>query len=230
VIPAYKKGTRLDRQGLDNRRPLAIRQRAWVGKAAQFLVRQGVSPNQVSSASIIFAAFGASAYAGSSLTGGLAKAGLLLVAAALIQLRLLCNLLDGVMAVEGGKQTPVGPLYNELPDRLADSFFLIAAGYAAGFGALGWVAALLAAMTAYVRALGGSLGAKQDFCGPMAKPHRMHALFAGSILAALLPVLPILAGTLSVIILGTAVTIFRRVRRLANLLAGKPDVCTGSGG
>jgi phosphatidylglycerophosphate synthase len=220
----------LERQGLDNRRPIAIRQRAWVGDLAEFLVRLGVSPNQVSSASIIFAAFGASAYAGSSLTAGLAKAGLLLIAAALIQLRLLCNLLDGVMAVEGGKQTPVGPLYNELPDRIADSFFLIASGYAVGLGALGWVAALLAVMTAYVRALGGSLGAKQDFCGPMAKPHRMHALFAGSILAALLPALPILAVTLSVIILGTVVTIFRRVRHLANELNGKPNAGTGSCG
>jgi hypothetical protein len=33
---------------------------------------------------------------------------------------------------------------------------------------LGWLAALLACGTAYVRVLGGALGAAQDFCGPQA--------------------------------------------------------------
>jgi phosphatidylglycerophosphate synthase len=77
--------------------------------------------------------------------------------------------------VEGGKQSPVGALYNEFPDRVADSIFLVALGYAALYPWLGWLAALLAAMTAYVRASGGSLGLAQDFRGPMAKPHRMVA-------------------------------------------------------
>lgn len=220
----------MDRKGLDNRRPLAVRQQAWVGRLAQLFIGAGIAPNQISSASIVFAALGAVAYTSASLTEGLAWAVSLLASAALIELRLLCNLLDGVMAVEGGKQTPLGTLYNEIPDRIADSLFLAAAGYAAGHGVMGWVAALLAVMTAYVRALGGSLGVSQDFCGPMAKPHRMHALCAGSVLAALLPAYPILAVTLSVIILGTSATVVRRVRRLANALNGKSDVCSGSGG
>ena len=56
------------------------------------------------------------------------------LAAVCVQLRLLCNLLDGMVAIEGGKQSPTGMLYNEFPDRVADSLFLVALGYAAGCG------------------------------------------------------------------------------------------------
>jgi phosphatidylglycerophosphate synthase len=55
----------------------------------------------------------------------------LLLAAAAIQLRLLCNLLDGMLAVEGGLKTPLGELYNEIPDRLADVAILAGAGASA---------------------------------------------------------------------------------------------------
>ena len=40
-------------------------------------------------------------------------------------------------------------------------------------------AALLAALTAYIRAVGGSLGLPQDFSGIMAKPQRMALLTFG---------------------------------------------------
>ena len=40
---------------------------------------------------------------------------------------------------------------------------------------LGWAAAVLALLTAYIRALSGSLGLPQRFLGPMAKQHRMFA-------------------------------------------------------
>ena len=84
-------------------------------------------------------------------------------------------MLDGMVAVEGGRKSLYGPVYNELPDRIEDSLLLIAAGAAAGFDGLvfGMLAALLAAICAYVRLLGGTLGQPQDFVGPQAKPHRM---------------------------------------------------------
>ncbi len=207
--------------GLKNRRPLAIRQREWVHKLARLLVRQGVSPNQVSLASVGFAALGALAYGFCPLAGDAVKAFLLLSAAVFIQLRLLSNLLDGIMAVEEGKKTPAGEIYNELPDRIADCLFFVAAGYAAGWPVLGWVSAILALMTAYVRALGGALGFAQDFCGPMAKQHRMHALCAGSVLAAFFSSVPVLAATLALIILGSLLTVARRTLHLARALARK---------
>jgi len=110
---------------------------------------------------------------------------LALVGAAIaVQLRLLCNLIDGMVAIEGGKQSPVGALYNEFPDRIADSLLLVALGYACGVPWLGWLAALLAALTAYVRATGGALALAQDFRGPMAKPHRMAVLTLACVIGA----------------------------------------------
>ena len=81
-----------------------------------------------------------------------------------------------MVAVEGGKGSPVGALYNEIPDRVADTAFLVPLGYAAGLPWLGWAAALAATMTAYVRTFGGALGPAQDFGGVMAKQRRMAAL------------------------------------------------------
>ncbi len=88
------------------------------------------------------------------------------MALAAIQLRLLCNLLDGMVAVEGGRGSPVGALYNEFPDRVADTLLIVALGYAAGAGWLGWAGALAAAFTAYVRVFGGRFGQAQDFAVP----------------------------------------------------------------
>jgi phosphatidylglycerophosphate synthase len=146
----------------------------------------------------------------------------LAVAAAGIQLRLLCNLLDGMVAVEGGLQTKTGEVYNDLPDRVADVLIFVAAGYAVrawlGGLALGWSAALLAVFTAYVRMLGGTVGLKQSFIGPMAKPHRMATLTVACLLsmveARFLQSGSILWTALIVINLGCLVTIMRRTRRI----------------
>src|SRR5438105_2817615 len=45
---------------------------------------------------------------------------LYLTAAGCIQLRLLCNLLDGMVAIEGGFRSRSGEVFNELPDRVSD--------------------------------------------------------------------------------------------------------------
>ena len=152
-----------------DRRPLASRSSRWAQATAAVLARSSVTPNQISLASIVFALAGAFALVRASPV-------MFLLAAICVQLRLLCNLLDGMVAIEGGKQSAVGALYNEFPDRIADSLLLVALGFAAGVPWLGWLAALFAALTAYVRATGGALGLAQDFRGPMAKPQRMAVL------------------------------------------------------
>ena len=154
----------------DNRRPIAARSASWAQSAAGWLARANVTPNSVSSVSIVFALLGAG-----FLLEWRTPAGLVLCAAC-AQARLVCNLLDGMIAVEGGKKTPLGPLYNEFPDRLADSLFIVALGYAAGLPEWGWFGALAAALTAYIRVFGGALGLGQDFRGPLAKQHRMAVL------------------------------------------------------
>jgi len=160
-----------------DRRPLASRDARWARRLAAKLARSSITPNQISMVSVAFAALGAAALVD-------ARPLALVGAAICVQLRLLCNLIDGMVAIEGGKQSPVGALYNEFPDRIADSLLLVALGYAAQMPWLGWLAALLAALTAYVRATGGALGLAQDFRGPMAKPHRMAVLTVACLVAA----------------------------------------------
>ena len=148
-----------------NRRPLKSRSTRWAGIASRMILSTSLSANQVSFLGIVIAALGAWA-----LVESPTRPWFFLAAAACIQLRLLANMLDGMVAVEGGRQTPAGALYNEVPDRLADSIFIVALGVVIGEPWLGWLGALLAALTAYIRTLGGALGLAQDFRGPMAKP------------------------------------------------------------
>jgi phosphatidylglycerophosphate synthase len=202
----------------ENRRPLSSRNSRWAKSAARRLAESDITPNQISQASVGFAAFGFLLFWAVSATGGFVQAVCLLLAAGTIQLRLMCNLLDGMVAVEGGKSAPTGPFWNEAPDRLADVLFLGGAGLAAGLPVLGLVAATLAIGTAYIRELGRAEGQPPDFSGPMAKPHRMAALTIGSVVAAFYAPEWVLTLTLWIIILGTAATIARRSHRLLNAL------------
>jgi len=211
------------------RRPLTSRDTKWAKAAARFLAKNGLRPNQISILSIVCACLAGAALAVAGSTTG-ALRGLLFLAAALgIQLRLLCNLLDGMLAIEGGFKTKSGELYNELPDRFSDVLILAGAGYAAPASewlhALGWLVAILSVITAYVRALGASAGAAQHFVGPMAKPHRMAfltavclamavAAFAGSAVNLVHP-------ALGIMIAGCLVTIARRVLRIVRDLESK---------
>jgi phosphatidylglycerophosphate synthase len=208
------------------RRQLKTRNRPSAAVVARRLRRQGIEPNQISVASIVVAAAGAACLVALPHVGDTARYVLLTAAAICIQLRLLANLLDGMVAIEGGRQTPTGLLFNEIPDRVADVLFLVAAGYAVTWiawgDALGWAAALAAVLTAYVRLLGGAVGVTQHFCGPMAKQHRM-ALLTAACLGSLIEV-PfgyegrVLTVALGVITLGAVVTFARRLRLTAQEL------------
>jgi phosphatidylglycerophosphate synthase len=164
---------------MENRRPVASRRVSAFQNVAKLLVRWGISPNQVSVASSVFALLGGWALSQISRSDGMIFYEFILLAFAGIQMRLLCNLFDGLMAVEGGLKTPAGDLYNEIPDRFSDLFLIVGASYSIPFSwgcELGWAAAFFACMTAYVRTLGASLLLGHDFEGPMAKPHRMAIL------------------------------------------------------
>jgi phosphatidylglycerophosphate synthase len=163
----------------DNRRPIKARSAGWAQSMAQFLARSGVSPNQISAASVVVAAMGAGALLWLPAVVGL------IACAIAIQLRLICNLLDGMVAIEGSKKSALGQLYNEFPDRIADSIFIVTLGYFIAMPWLGWLGALAAALTAYVRVFGGSIGLAQDFRGPMAKQHRMAVMTIACIVGAI---------------------------------------------
>jgi phosphatidylglycerophosphate synthase len=197
------------------RRPLKTRSAAWAQRLATLLSRRRVSPNAISVAGVGFALIGGTlllAVSGALIPGLLG----LLGAVACIQLRLLCNMLDGLVAVEGGVRSKAGALFNELPDRVEDTVLLAAAGHAAGAVELGWLAAALALLTAYLRAFGGSLGLPADFRGPGAKPQRMFWLSVGCLVACLyFRALEWALGLICVLVLVTAV---RRAARIYRLL------------
>jgi phosphatidylglycerophosphate synthase len=216
---------------LENRRPLKSRDTGWARRCAAAVARAGISPDAVSAGSLLFAAIGVVALVASGLTIGGARVGLLLLAAVAVQSRLLCNLLDGLVAVEHGRGGPAGAIWNELPDRIADVAFLVGAGYGAGFAGVawgpvvGWLAAVLAVLTAYVRELGRGLGFAADFCGPGAKPHRMAVLTVACLVAAAEPLWAwrgqSLAIGLAVIAAAAALTVMRRTLHLAAALRGR---------
>lgn len=211
------------------RRPIKTRGAAWVQSLARSLTHSGITPNQISIASMIFAAlawlcFSATNHSYSNVPG---PAVLFLLAALAIQLRLLCNLLDGIVAVEGGKSAPDGPFWNEAPDRLADALILTGLGLAAGNTTLGMTASALAISTAYIRELGRAEGMDPDFSGPLAKPQRMAAATLACLLAALTTQIapawtaPLVTLILWVITAGTALTIILRARRLIAWMAAR---------
>jgi phosphatidylglycerophosphate synthase len=147
----------------------------------------------------------------------------------MMQSRLLCNLLDGMVAIEGGQKTASGELYNDVPDRISDLLILVGAGYGitAWWGpTLGWLAAALAILTAYVRVLGVSVGTRAYFIGPMAKQHRMAALTLACLVGAVESVLIwpyngwAVGLALGVIALGSLVTCVRRLQRISADLEG----------
>jgi len=199
-----------------NRRPIQARSSSWARQAATWLARANVSPNQVSAASVVFASLGAAALVTWPDPVGL------VVCVLGAQARLVCNLLDGMIAIEGARQSPLGQLYNEFPDRIADSLFIVALGYRADWPAIGWFGALAAALTAYVRVFGGSLGLRQDFRGPMAKQHRMAVLTAACLLGAIEALATQTSYALTagcfVIAIGSAVTCATRTLAIARQL------------
>jgi len=216
-----------------DRRDIPQRSTTWAAKLADVMYAAKLTPNTVSIGSVVFAAIGAAALVASALvaTDG-ARAGWLIVTIVCIPLRLLLNMLDGMLAVEKGMHTVTGDLFNEVPDRIADLLLLAAAGYAtAGLWttgstnwgvALGWAAAAAAILTAYVRTLGAANGVGNFFAGPMAKPARMWVLVAASLASLFEPLFDgrglFLAVGLALILLGSIVTVIMRLKRIARAL------------
>ena len=211
-----------------NRRVLKVRNKKWVNQVAAYISQKRITPNQISIASVFFAVV-----AGFALVrfGLLHHVWLLLLAAVMIQLRLLCNLFDGLVAIEGGKSTASGELFNDVPDRIADVIILVSLGYAASdFNyavILGWLAAVLSVMTAYIRTLGTSLNAPTSFAGPMAKQHRMALVTVACLLAIIEFYVFVswysLYVALWLLVSGTLITVYRRARFIYQFLENADD-------
>jgi phosphatidylglycerophosphate synthase len=199
---------------------------------AGWLAARNVSPNLISVLGMVAGLAAGAFLAGTHVTENvLARRVLWLCAAAGIQLRLIANMLDGMVAVASQKASAMGELYNELPDRVSDLTIIIGPGYAVGGSPVaGYVAACAAVLTAYLRAVGKAAGVSNLFLGPMAKPHRMFVLTVASLTAAIFPATwrfhywhrptGVIFFALLLIIVGCILTILRRLERIVLVLRG----------
>lgn len=158
------------------RRPIAGIFRKTAGAAVRFCVARGIHPDVISYLSVVAAGGAAGCYV-------LARRWPVLFVAAplLLLLRLWFNMLDGMVALAANKASRRGEIVNELPDRVSD--VVIFAGVAhCGFTNpfLGYWAAILAVMTAYVGTLGQAVTGRRRFEGWMSKQYRMVALAVGT--------------------------------------------------
>jgi len=210
-----------------DRRPIATRNRKWAQTSTAWLAARNVSPNAISVAGMCACMVAGVALALTSFSYHRLE---WLIAAAGAQLRLTANMLDGMIALASGRASKVGELYNEIPDRVSDAAVFIGAGFAWGGNvALGYIATILAIFTAYIRAAGKIAGAQNEFCGPMAKQHRMLVITTACLYSAVTPrswqvlhtgtlELGVMSLALAVVILGCVVTVVRRLLRVARTL------------
>ncbi|MBS2036702.1 CDP-alcohol phosphatidyltransferase family protein [bacterium] len=195
---------------LADRRPIKERGTFWARGLAKAVAKLGFTPNQISVLSVVF----------SLVAIGCFLQARYLAAALCIVSRLICNMIDGMVAVEHNQKSPSGEIFNELPDRLSDTASLMGAGWAAGCSELGLWASLLAVLTAYIRTLSHGAGAPADFGGPMAKQQRMKLLIGGCVACAAWPAYHevILASVLVLITVGCVITSWRRASNAIRFL------------
>jgi phosphatidylglycerophosphate synthase len=210
-----------------DRRPIATRNRKWAQLSTAWLASRNVSPNAISIAGMSTCIVAGIALGMTSIADYRI---LWLIAALGAQLRLTANMLDGMVAIASSRTSKTGELYNEVPDRISDAAVFIGAGFAWGGNiTLGYIATILAIFTAYVRAAGKIAGAPNEFCGPMAKQHRMLVITLICLYSAITPrswqtitfndsQIGLITLGLVVIIVGCVITVIRRVGRIAHAL------------
>ncbi len=216
----------------EERRPIRSRDTGWAAAISNRLAGAQISPNAISVAGMSAAVIAGFCFAATNQVEGFLCRAVWFSGALLCQVRLLCNLFDGMVAIKRGVASPVGELYNEVPDRVSDAAVLTGLGFAAGAHPwLGFVAAILAVFVAYIRAMAKSVGAPQDYCGPMAKPQRMAVVTLLAVYLAFRPMnwqlsRPVMGEfawsetnvALLGIVVGSVVTAARRLMRAAVFL------------
>jgi phosphatidylglycerophosphate synthase len=159
-----------------SRRPIGEGFRATARLATSLCVRLNIHPDAISYASIVAAAIAAFCFW---------KSGhhpwLLFVAPLFCYLRLWFNMLDGMVALASGKASWRGEILNDLPDRVSDVLIFVGVAHSGWMNPfLGYWAAILALLTAYVGMFGQAVGVQREFSGVMSKPWRMVALHIGA--------------------------------------------------
>jgi CDP-diacylglycerol--glycerol-3-phosphate 3-phosphatidyltransferase len=169
------------------------------------LIARGVTADQLTGGGL------AAALAMAGAVVATAQVSLLWLAVpALAVARLACNALDGMVASSTGSARPLGQVFNETADRVADAAVLLAITERSNHVLLG--AACIAAVlcTSYLGTVAAAAGGTRQYGGVMGKADRMLLIAAAAPLALLLPTAAVLRSVLAVITAGVTVTFVQR--------------------
>jgi phosphatidylglycerophosphate synthase len=167
VMPEYRPASR---------RPIAGLIRRTGHSAVRICVKNKIHPDAISYLSIVVAAGAGVCF---YLSGNWPS--LLIAAPLLCFVRLWFNMLDGMVALATGKASLRGEIVNELPDRVSDLLIFVGAAHSGLVNPfLGYWAAIMAVLTAYVGTLGQAVTGQRRFEGVMSKQYRMVVLAVGA--------------------------------------------------
>jgi phosphatidylglycerophosphate synthase len=213
-----------------SRRPIGEGFRSTARLATALCVWLNIHPDAISYASVVAAAIAAICFWKS---GG--HPWLLFVAPLFCYLRLWFNMLDGMVALASGKASWRGEILNDLPDRVSDVLIFAGVAHSGWMNPfVGYWAAILALLTAYVGMFGQAVGVQREFSGVMSKPWRMVTLHFGAWITlacfwwngGALPStnVTILDWACMVVVVGCLQTIAIRLRRIMAALRAKSAV------
>jgi phosphatidylglycerophosphate synthase len=156
-------------QGLYRLKPASQR---LVSPIARWLSARGVPPDAVTLAAVPIGVVG-----GACIALGTSVPALLLVVPVAAATRLGANLLDGMIARETNRSRPMGEVWNELGDRIADVAFIGGLAFVPSVGPLlAMSAALAAVLASYAGITARAAGGRRQYGGVMSKPGRMAVL------------------------------------------------------
>jgi CDP-diacylglycerol--glycerol-3-phosphate 3-phosphatidyltransferase len=189
-----------------------------LGGAERGLVRRRVHPDYLTIGALMLSICGGIALWGSQWSRWF----LLLIPLVAIG-RTALNALDGLVARDLDLARPWGEVLNELCDRLADVALFtgvaLAIGSDARLGAMTIVAMLL---SSYLAILSKAAGGRRQYGGVMGKADRMIFLSVASVVAFILPALPIFTWFLILVLIGLALTFARRAQDTYADLQSRP--------
>jgi phosphatidylglycerophosphate synthase len=188
--------------------------RGWAHKLIEPLAalaeKSGISPNQLSVLSLVFAAMAAAFYILSA-----SNIEMLYAAALMVLLNAILDTMDGALARRIGKANLKGDFLDHVIDRYADMFFLggiIFAGYAPW--PIGLLAVIGVFLTSYIGTQAQALQLGRYYGGMMGRADRLTLIFLATIGNAVysndLAGLPILGWVLAATMISSHITALQR--------------------
>jgi phosphatidylglycerophosphate synthase len=146
---------------------------------------------------------------------------LLLAVPVLAGVRLVLNLLDGMVARRTGQARPIGEVWNELGDRVADVLFLGGlAFHPAVDPRLAGGAVVAALLASYAGITAKAAGGTRQYRGVLSKPGRMIVLAVAAPLALVTGDGRWLAIAAGAVLMGALLTLVQRLAAARAELAG----------